>query len=678
MKKRIMAGLVICLCLFAVLAGSWGSVVFAAEGEKAAERFSGDVEMLKKDSGNYIMQITAENKGEDFTGTVQAIFKGTSLDNCAYNTEITLPAQGKKQFTITVPERAADTVRGLCALNFLDGKGKVIWSASLKNVFGNTMAGIPVGILSDNYTGLGYMDAGGEDYQIQNMSYPLKLIELNNDNLQTYLDGLYFMVIDQFNVASLSKENIQAIQEWVEGGGWLLIGTGAYAEQTLSGFEEDFLGVECLGLNEPGEENAVADMAYKYGYYYNYEDAEVDFSQMTIADLNYGNYADFYESAENPAICGSFGDGAVSVFYFSFGEKELQKMEYYMIRSMYDETMYRSNSYSQYGGYSDMDYTGQRMLSYIDNQNTKVDFTWLEVLIGVYVVLAGPVLYLVLRKCKKNEWYWIGVPVLGLSFIAGVFFFGQGARVNETKVYSVTAQRVDANRADTYFLAYHSGIKEWRLKLSGRFEAAGPGFIGYSYYGSKSSVDDYHYIVSNDSEGMSVGLKPRENFESGYFYAGCSAESKGTISGTDIRDFGSDAGPKGTVANETNYDLAYMAVFSDSYIMVFSDVAAGETLDLQRAVQAGRCVYQNSIAYYGDIFYDLVYSTGRDYEQDDMAALAIGLGLAMETEPAGGSYALITGVVRDYDKTAEGRCNEISYGCLYSYVKMEEKKDASN
>lgn len=683
MKKRITAKLVILLCLSALLAGGGKSTVFAADREKAVKQFAGNVEALKKDNGNYIMQVTAENGGEDYTGTVQVIFNGSGMDNCAYNTEITLPAQGKKQFTIAVPERAADTVRGLGELNFLDKKGKVLQSIPLKNVFGNSMTGIPVGILSDNYAGLGYLDAGGEDFQLQNMSYPLKLIELNNDNLKTYLDGLYFMIIDQFNVSSLSEENILAIQEWVEAGGWLLVGTGAYAEQTLSGFEEDFLEVEYLSVSGPGEANEVSDNAGNPGYYYyNYEDAGIDFSQMSIARLDYSNYGNFYESSENPAICGPVGDGAVSVFYFSFGEKELQKMEHYMVQNMYDETMYRSNSYRQYNGYSDMEYTGQRLLAYIDSNNTKVDFTWLEVLIGIYVVLVGPVLYLILRKCKKSEWYWIGVPVLGLSFIAGVFFFGQGARVNETRVYSVTAQRADASQADTYFLAYHSGIKEWKLRLNDRYEAAGPGFSGYGYYGSSSNVGDYHYIVSNDSEGMSMGLKPQENFESGFFYAGGKAESKGTISGTDIRGVGPVSDPQGTVTNGTGYDMAYMAIWYDSYIMVFSDVSAGETLDLKQAVSDGRCVYRGEVAYYEDLIYDLVsiygYQTNQTYEQDDMAALVIGLGLAREAEPSEKSYAIIAGVVRDYDKAALGRCYETSYGCLYSYTEMEGKEDASN
>lgn len=677
MKKQIIASLAIFLCLFCILAGGWKIVAFAADHEAASvQQFSGDVYMLKKDNSNYVMQVTVENAGEDFSGTVQVIFLVSRWDNCAYNTEIALPAQGKKQFTITVPGRAVDTMRGMCALNFLDEKGKVVQTVSLQNVFGNELSGIPVGVLSDHYSELSYMDAGGSEYSIQGMDYPLKMIELTNDNLSTYLDGLYFLVIDRFNMSSLSEENIRAIQQWIEGGGWLLLGTGAYAEQTLSGFEEDFLGVEFISVSEPEEENIASENADRYGYYYNYTNAEIDFTQMEIAELDYDDIA-YYESSENPAICRSLGDGSVSVFFLSLGDEKLQNLEEYMIFGMYDEALYRSNSYRHYGGYSDMEYTGQRLLACIDNNNTSVDFTWLEALIGVYVILVGPVLYLILRKCKKSEWYWIGVPVLGFTFIAGVFFFGQGSKVNETKVYSVTAQRADSNQADTYFLAYHSGIKEWDIRLNDSYEVSGPGWTGYGYYSGSNLNNEYHYVVNYDSEGLSMGLKPQENFESGFFYASGSAESKGTISGTDIREFSTIGDTSGTITNGTDRDMAYLAVWYDSCLMVFSEVKAGESLDLQEAIRDGRCLYRDEVTYFDNLLYDLVsiygYRTQKSYEQDDMSALLIGLGIADESKPYDRPYAVVVGVVKDYDKAVSDRCNEISYGCLYSYIEMEGK-----
>ncbi len=664
------------LCLFILLAGVSPITVLA--DELPVKTFSADVELLRQENDNYVMQVTATNKGEDFTGTVQVVFSVSAMGNCAYNTEITLPAQGKKQFTITAVSRAVDTSRGSCTVNFLDEKGRVLQTIPLDHVFGNTLSNISVGILSDNFSGLTFMDAGGRDFMIRGMEYPLELTEVDPERLKEQLPGLFFLVIDQFNVSSLDEESIQAIQDWTKDGGWLILGTGAHAQETLSGFTKDFIDVGIRRIYEPGEENPGAVNMSQYGYYYGFIDAGVDFEKMSFAELEYNNRGGYYlyESAEFPAIVGDLENGALSILNISLGEKELQKLGDYVIQSLYEEVMRNSSSYQSYASLpTNMDYTGKRLLAFIDGKNTSIDFTWLQVLIGVYVILAGPGLYLILRKCKKREWYWVCVPALGLLFMAGVFFFGRGARVNDTKVYSVTLQKADSDRMDTYFLAYRPGVKSWDMLLQKGYEAAGPGWDGY-YRGYYSNSANYHYTVRNHSGGLSLGIVPGENFENAFLYAGGKTERKGTILGTGIRGDGINTDYVGTVTNQTSRDLDYMAVYFGESILVFSDVEAGETIDLSQAVQESRCIYQNQyVNYYDNLMYDMVGLYGSSsrfsYRQDDMAALLIGIGAALEAKPADQDPVVIVGLIRDYDKAVAEKCNEISYGCIYSYGEME-------
>ncbi len=681
MQRRIILAAVMLFCVLALWAAAGNRMVYADEAAPA-DVFSGTVELLKQENSYYVMQVTVENKGEDFTGTVQLVFVSAGSYNCAYSTDIVLPSHGKKQFTVNVMEQAAETLRGVCRLNFLDEKGNALQSIQLNNVFGNAIPGISVGILSDNYSGLTFMDAGGEDFSLKGTNSPLELVELNADNLQGYLDGLYFLIIDQFNVFSLSEEKIQAIQDWVRGGGWLLIGTGAYAEQTLSGFDPDFFEADILGISEPGEDNTAQMNIDRSGYYYSYTAAGVDFRKISIAELDVRTANGFvYESEQNPGFCMSAGGGMVMIFNISLGEGELQKLDTYAVRGMYEEPMYQSNSYQSFNGSSDLAYAVRDALAFIDSSNTNLDLSLLEILIGVYVVLIGPVLYLVLRRGKKSEWYWIGVPALGLLFIAGVYLFGQGVRVNDTRVYSVTAQQADSNREMTYFLAYHSGVKPWDMILEDCYEAAGPGWIGY-YGGYNSPASEYFYTVRESQEGLRIGIKPHENFESGYLYAEGKAEGRGTIRGTGLKEVAVSGAIDGTVANDTDRDLAYLAVWNGSYIMAFSDVKAGESLDLQQAARDGRCVYEGMVPYYDNLMSEMTnrywYRSKRDYEEDDIAALIIGLGIADQAKPADESSVVLAGVIRDYRKTVADRCNETSYGCLYSYAEMEVAPDASN
>ncbi len=668
------------LCVLGLLA-SMGSSAAAAPIQWERDTFSGSVELLKQEGGTCVMQVTVENRGEDFTGTVQLVFSGKSYRNCAYNTPIVLPGQGKKQFTVTISDRAVDMVRGVCALNFLDEKGNLLQSTGQSNVFGNAKAGIQVGILSDSYSELTYLDGGGRNLWIQGFGSPVSLVELNQDNLKESLSGLYFLVIDQFNVSSLGEETIQSIQDWVKDGGWLMLGTGEYADQTLSGFEEDFLKMDVGKISQSGEENNILVTAVRHGDYYEYLDNGIDFSQMAIAELNFDRTdGDYYESQDVPAVQVSRGDGIVSVYYFSLGEKELQKMPEYMVLRLYETNMYASTQYQYYSNDSELGRLGRRALAFIGNSNTEVNFGFLDVLIGAYVVLIGPVLYLILRRCGKREWYWVCVPALGLVFIVGVYFMGQGTRVNGTRLFSVTVQQAESTQADTYLLGFHSGMSPWTVELAEGYTVAGPGLE--NYYGSGAgSVDNYFYLVENNDSGLSVGIKPQENFENGYLYAGKKTQSRGNITGQGVQIEDSIKDPEGILVNGTDYDMAYMAIWDNSRLYVFSDVKAGETLNLQQDSQSGKCVYQNSFPYYSDLLYDMVdiygYNVHKTYEQDTIAALLIGLLSAQEAMPADQKSAIAVGVVKDYEKAAE-EGSETSYGCLYSYIETEGQGNASN
>lgn len=666
-KKGTAAALLFCLllCLFS---GAGTVRVYAAAERKD---FSCDIEFLRQEDDRCVMQVTVKNDGKDFSGFVRLVFSPNEKDACAYDTEITLPEKGKKQFTLTVPSRMADLANDVCEACFLNGKGQELQRMTLKRVFGSTTGGITMGILSDDYDSLTYLDLGGQTMYITNSEQPVRLIELDKENLESYLDGLYFLVIDRYNVESLGEDKIKAIQDWVEKGGWLLIGTGEYAEDTLGGFE-DFLSVEVGTVTEPGENNHLYANAMN-GYYYMYQDAEVDFRNMAVASLNYlnGNLY-FAESSENPAVLASIGDGAVAVYACSLSDDEFLKGTAYVGDEMLREVTYYSNSYgNRY--YESLDYHGQDALAVIDREHTNVDFSALMLLIVVYIALVGPALYFLLRLKKKSEWYWIGAPLLGLVFIGGVYIFGRDIRVANTKVYSVSLQEAGSGRVDTYYEAYRSGTKSWKLLLNDNYEVAGTGF-GRGYYYYNGSSGDYHYLVQNSGEGLSIGMKPQQNFESGFLYASGRAEPQGQLSASSLK-FDEFGNMSGTIKNDTGHDLTYFAVACVDFIAIFSDVKAGESIDFDTGKPTARCIYYNVRGNGDDFYYNLV-GYGRwgrpqyDFVRDKIAAFYIGLELARENEQEGRPVTLV-GLVTDAEKTVAGACDEYAYRCLSSYAELE-------
>jgi hypothetical protein len=63
--------------------------------------------------------------------------------------------------------------------------------------------------------------------------------------------------------------------------------------------------------------------------------------------------------------------------------------------------------------------------------------TGLIVLLGAYILLIGPLNYLVLRRLNRREWAWLTMPLLIVVFTVGAYGFGAALRGNDVIVNEV-------------------------------------------------------------------------------------------------------------------------------------------------------------------------------------------------------------------------------------------------
>lgn len=670
MKKKGLRWICLLACLVCTMIGQ-GQAVQA----KDKPDLSGTVTFLKETDKNYQFQVEVRNKGEDFDGTVRLLFDGTNEDiGCAYDRKITIPAGGEKQYTVTVLYNDMMRVRTTGMLAFLDEKGHVLKTERFQNPLKGQVTGVSVGILSDHPDKLGWMDMRGERYFIRNSGYPISLMEVNKENLEKTLDKLYFLVIDQYDVSSLGNDTVKKIEKWVSAGGWLLIGTGERAEETLGAFSPNFTGVTCGEITAAGEENSAHTAEQTQTAFYDYYDSGIDLSAMAMAELIGQNAS--YESNIFPGWVTMQGKGSVLVSAFSFGEDEMKKAGSSLCSDIYDEAVCNSSGTNQYQTDSDWGYMGRDAFAAIDHRNTRVNFSWLKILIICYVIMVGPLVYLLLRKKKKSEWYWAAVPVLGIFFIGMVYLFGQNLRVHGTQTYSVSVQNVDGKdtqKLDTYYLAYHSGLKPWDISLTDGYTSAGSAFSDYYTSSSqKASADRYKYRVTAE-DTTSVGMKPTSNFENAYFHAEGTGKGHGEIKTNSL--VCTDTKKSGTITNETGYDMPYVLVFSENRAVVLSDVKAGQTVDLAKE----KPFLEQTSSYLEDTFTML-----QDYERgsngkadkkdsDFIGALLVGACHTVGADTWNSDKISVIGVMPDFTKTVSSKCNERAYGCLYTYAKQEGK-----
>lgn len=649
--RILLFGILLCgVCL-----GCVGMTVRAEE-----QNFTIDARMLPSDGSVYDIQLEVENQGQDWEGTVRLMvtagYYGVNSD-CAYDTELSLPEGSTKQFVVRIPKDSMERTDGIVQITLLDKNGDSVVQKEFGRLLQAEANALTMGILSDEYSALTYLDMGGNEFYNNGRSYPIRLEELDQDKLVDSLDALEFLVIDSYNTGVLSDKALDSTRQWIDDGGVLIIGTGSGAEEVLAGFDD--LEIQCAGVNEPGTETS------------GFSDY-VDVSLLSMADLVDVNsqYAQGYDIS---AMIRSQGNGAVEILPYSLSEVSEAGAagDYEQQINFVESILWQVNNYvnvsygaNQYSASYDSMYLFQRICGQLGNGGDRLQFGGLKVIVILYVIFVGPVLYLLLRLAKKRDLYWIAVPVSTLVGIFLVYWAGRGFEVVDTHVYSVTMEDLSGRGdARTYLRCYDAGHGEWDLRLAEKYEYAGP--MEDSYY--RSGDEDFYYHIRKEGDRIFFGMNPSMGFEDGYFLAGIAGETEQGGIYSDLRMNGQDS-VSGTVTNETEHDFRYFAVSVGDDVFVYKNLPAGAEVKLEEA----EVVYDNDGLYYEGVmgycynFLQDLPDRDNEMKQDVDILTALGMGLSYAGFTQDQNATVIVGIAQDWDKAVDDNCSEVSYGCLYA------------
>jgi hypothetical protein len=94
----------------------------------------------------------------------------------------------------------------------------------------------------------------------------------------------------------------------------------------------------------------------------------------------------------------------------------------------------------------------------------------LSVLLLVYILLVGPINYLVLRWTRRLQWAWVTIPLLTLLFSGGAFALGYALRGTDlilNQVALVTAGRDGTAHVDSYVGLFSPSRQSYELEVEG-------------------------------------------------------------------------------------------------------------------------------------------------------------------------------------------------------------------
>ena len=539
---------------------------------------------------------------EDFTGSIRLIPNtdtSSYLTKVAYEQDISLAAGEEKTFTF-YPSAIGDN--GKIKISIYNSNGKEVYAETDQATFMYSYSNLVIGVLSDDFAALSYMK--GIYVATDAVWGYTKLMELNESNFpekSSVLAMFNVIVIDNYDTAKLSEEQYEALKEWVQAGGILILGLGANYQNVLHVFEDDFL-TGTFGSLESSEVTwgylptiDVTSDSDVQSYTVTYSRAGVlvgeEYTQsVTLDDVDCldfsldGGTALSVFADEGVASYKSEGAGTVVLVGYdlamepitSFSQKE--EMVYALLmaagNSDFSEAFVTTNNYCE---------DAESLASASDNTK-RPNVRVLLVILVIYVIVVGPVLYLILKAIGKREKIWLAIPGTALVFTLVIFLFTLSYQIGGPIVntFSIVELDGEVQNETVYTSVTCPSASEYELLLSEDYTNLQYDSYDYDYDSllwyfdiDTDSSKEYDFLLKETNEGLKVVLENDTVFNETAFAVNRTAEN--TTGSLDVDITAYTVGFEGTVTNNTAYDMDEVIVFFEDYYCRVGALAAGET-----------------------------------------------------------------------------------------------------
>lgn len=408
MRKYIVA--LTLFCLLAWLSGPVSAQTFDGLTLTAEPAFGGQFKY-----GHWLpIFVTVENNGADLDAELRARITGQS-GQLNFVVPAELPAGSRKRFTLyTLPNNFSRTVKVDLVRDEESVASQTVNIASAPN---NRYF---IGVVAENAPNLSLlssMDLPGRADSPQVLNISLAETPDRAEGL-TLFDTLILNAVD---TSQLSPDQQTALQQWVIGGGRLVLGGGGGAALTLAGLPADLQPVTVTGQQELSALPALET-----------------YTGRTIA-------------VSGPFLAAAVEPGADATILLSETNTSTEELPLIVERKLgqgyvdFVALDLTQTPFSDWAGVTDF---AERLLApnaawpdflpadiapnqMRDSQMSSVlsnlpslnlpSIRVLGLLLIGYIVLVGPLNYLILRRLDRLAWAWITIPALTLAFSALAF-----------------------------------------------------------------------------------------------------------------------------------------------------------------------------------------------------------------------------------------------------------------
>ncbi|MDP4145365.1 MAG: hypothetical protein Q8936_12925 [Bacillota bacterium] len=379
------------------------------------------------------------NSDKDIQGELQVEISQQNNTYILYSQSVNLPSGSKKHVVLSVPinNGSPDIVIRLNSNN------KKVYEKSLRIGNGRIPEGnLMVGVLSDDYNSLSYLAKvtaelnpnsantmvlkginNGTNNKVTINSTVVKVDQNTISSNEKSIECLDVLVINNFDTSKLSKEQYAVLKAWVENGGMLIIGTGPGYQKTLSLFKNNnFINGEIGSISKISTQQFNDKLGLT-----GQAPLSLDVLSMKIND------GKVIMAEGNEALITAIdkSNGRIVLCNFDLGLEPMVSWanNTALWKSLYSQLL--PKSYQMYA--ADVYNNGQYYMAQESVQNTwglkTPTAKGMGIALTIYVLIIGPLGYLLLKKLNKRNLLWGIVPALSIVFAVIIYCIGSPTRI---------------------------------------------------------------------------------------------------------------------------------------------------------------------------------------------------------------------------------------------------------
>jgi len=529
------------------------------------------------------LQVTVKNNGADFSGDM-AINSSNSYEAAsALVVPIDIAAGEEKTFTFYLDGLADNGYSDADLFAFYEGnieKGKKIAYKGTKRLQSNFLDPTSTFV----YTLTDKSDRLSALLRLSSF-VPQNNVEIFNINqLKDYTfpedeQGLAManvIVIDEVAIADLAQKQQAALLKWVQDGGTLLLGATDQVDATAGVFK-DYLP---MSLSQEMTSISAETLTKLSG--------GGIFTQPISIHTATNHEESLPVLTENNVVLATkkkIGSGEIIQTAFSLGDQPLASMDGYaaLLAKIID-----IQSISQQGMMSQ----GQSPLDQISYElrninelfpSFEVSVSYMLIVIILYIIIIGPVLYFVLKKVDKREHAWWIIPVFSIVLSIGLFIVGAKDRIVQPQVQQSAFYKVNE---DSSLNGYY--VESILTNRSGDFivntDKNTTAVAMRNYNNFTGSVGDLHessYIKEN-ANGSTLTLRDLNYWSVQSFGGKTSAQNIGKM---DVDITLKNEKLTGTIKNNFPFELKDVTLISGVKEVKLGDIKANGTLQVDKEMK---------------------------------------------------------------------------------------------